>query len=110
VGNKPGAVNLRSVEVCFIFSSTVPFPGREGGWETVSSDAFRCLRSASLVASQQPELPAAGRDVVLCMGGSLLRRAKLPLSVPSQELSLHRTAVHSNWAGPSEVDDSSCGI
>ena len=63
-----------------------------------------------MVVSQQPELPAAGKNIVLCMESNFLRRAKLLLSVPSQEPSLHRMAVHSNWAGASEIGNTSCSI
>lgn len=60
------------------FCSSIPFSDGEGEWEAVSSNAFRHLRSASLVVS-------AGKGFLLCMKDSFLRRAKLPLSVPSQE-------------------------
>lgn len=76
----------------------------------MSSDAFRRLRSTSPVVNQQPELPAVGKDVLLRVEGNFLRRAKLPLSMPSREPSLHRMAVHSTWAGASEIDNTSCSI
>lgn len=74
----------------------------------MSSDAFGRLRSASLVVNQQPELPAVGKDVLLCVEGNFLRRAKLPLFMPSREPLLHCMALHSTWAGASEIDNTSC--